>query len=280
MALRRFVSLRRYPAKLLSDNGTQLKAANEELQKVFKTWDWDELNAFGATKGMQWEFIPADAPWQNGISEALVKSVKKAMSIAIGENTLTFSELQTVCYEAANLVNERPIGRHPRMPEDGSYLCPNDLLLGRVPRRVPSGPFKQTSNPKHRYEFVQRIIDVFWRKWTRDFFPSLIVRQKWHTARRNVLVGDVVLIQDANQVRGNWKLGIVSRTDPGDDGKVRKVEVKYKNPKPGEAVEKYQGRGYVTVQRPVHRLIVLVPADNKSEETNPVNDARMLDSEQ
>ena len=85
-----------------------------------------------------------------------------------------------------------------------------------------------------------------------------------------------MLIQDTNRVRGNWKLG----TDPGDDGKVRKVEVQYKNPKPGEAVEKYQGRGYVTVQRPVHRLIVLVPADNKSEETNPVNDACMLDSEQ
>ena len=76
-----------------------------------------------------------------------------------------------------------------------------------------------------------------------------------------------MLIQDANQVRGNWKLGIVSRTD---DGKVRKVGVQYKNPKPGEVAEKYQGRGYVTVQRPVHRLIVLVPADNKSEETNPV----------
>lgn len=53
-----------------------------------------------------------------------MKSVKKAMSIAIGESTLGFSELQTVCYEAANLVNERP--------DDGSYLCPNDLLLGRA----------------------------------------------------------------------------------------------------------------------------------------------------
>ena len=209
MALWRFLSLRGYPAKLLSDNGTQLKAANEELQKVFKTWDLDKLNAFGATKGMQWEFIPADAPWQNSISEALVKSVKKAMSIAIGENTLTFSKLQTVCYEAANLVNERPIGKHPTMPEDGFYLCPNDLQLERASPRVRSGPFKQKSNPKHRYEFIQRITDAFWRKWTRDFFPSLIVRQKWHTARHNILVGDVVLILDANQVRGNWKLGIV-----------------------------------------------------------------------
>lgn len=63
MVLRRFVSLRGYPEKLLSDNGTQLKAANEELQKIFKAWEWDELIAFGTTKGMQWEFIPADAPW-------------------------------------------------------------------------------------------------------------------------------------------------------------------------------------------------------------------------
>ena len=73
MVLRRFVSLRGHPAKLFSDNGTHLRAANEELQKVFKAWDWDELNAFRATKGMQWRCIPADATWQNGISEALVK---------------------------------------------------------------------------------------------------------------------------------------------------------------------------------------------------------------
>lgn len=39
MVLRRFVSLRGYPAKLLPDNSTQLKAANEELQKIPKAFD-------------------------------------------------------------------------------------------------------------------------------------------------------------------------------------------------------------------------------------------------
>ena len=38
-------------------------------------------------------------------------------------------------------------------------------------------------------------------------------------------VGDVVLVQDSNQVRGNWKLGKVSKVYPGDDGRVRKVDV-------------------------------------------------------
>ena len=135
-----------------------------------------------------------------------MKSVKKAITVAVGESVMTLSELQTVCYEAANLVSERPISRHPTSPEDGTYLCPNDLLLGRSTSRVPSGPFRETRNPNHRFEFVQQIVNAFWRKWIRDFFPSLIVQQKWHTKKRNVRVGDVVLIQDSNLV---WTKGLM-----------------------------------------------------------------------
>jgi hypothetical protein len=91
------------------------------------------------------------------------KSIKKAVMVAIGDNILTFSELQTVCFEAANLLNERPIGRNPTSPDDGTYLCPNDLLLGRVTSRIPSGPFRETANPNHRHEFIQKIIDAFWK---------------------------------------------------------------------------------------------------------------------
>ena len=48
---------------------------------------------------MEWKFLLADAPWQSGTSEALVKSVKKVIMVAVGESVMTFSELQTVCYE-------------------------------------------------------------------------------------------------------------------------------------------------------------------------------------
>ena len=71
--------------------------------------------------------------------------------------------------------------------------------------------------------------------------------------------GDIVLIQDSNLGRGQWRLGIVSNTFPGCDGKVRKVEVQYKNPKQGEPVTKYQGRGYVTIERPVHQDVHFGP---------------------
>ena len=261
LVLRRFVSLRGYPAKLYSDNGPQLVAADKELKDITKNWNWDELLEFGVTEGLQWEFSPADAPWYNGTSEALIRSVKRGLNIAIGDNIMTFSELQTACFEVGNLINERPIGKHPTDTDDGVYLSPNDLLLGRSTSRVPSGPFRETTNPRHRFEFVQNIVKSFWRKWTRDYFPSLLIESKWHTAHRDVKVGDVVLIQDSNLVRGNWKLGKVITAKPSKDGRVRRVEIVYKNTKPGEHVKTYRGGGYVTVERPVQRIIVIVPVD-------------------
>ena len=52
--------------------------------------------------------------------------------------------------------------------------------------------------------------------------------------KRNLKKGDIVLIQDSNQIRGQWKLGKVSEVFPGEDSIVRKVHVTYKNPKQGE----------------------------------------------
>jgi hypothetical protein len=217
---------------------------------------------------LEWKFSPPDGPWQNGCSEALIKSVKRALTLAIGNNILTPLELQTACFKAANLVNERPMGKHPTDPNDGVYLCPNQLLLGRSSKKAPSGPFKEPTNLKHRHRLVQNVTDSFWRQWTRDFFPSLLVQQKWHTAHRNVQVSDVVIVQDPNQLRGKWKLATVSKVFPSEDGKVRRVEIQYKNEKIGEANNEYFGTKYTRIERPVQRLVVIIPADENDESFN------------
>ena len=81
MVLRRFVSIRGYPSKLYSDNGSQLVAASAELKKVINDLDKKQLLEFGVMEGFEWKFSSADAPWQNGVSEALIKSVKKAITL-------------------------------------------------------------------------------------------------------------------------------------------------------------------------------------------------------
>ena len=90
-----------------------------------------------------------------------------------------------------------------------------------------------------------------------DYFPSLLIQPNLHTARRNLREDDVVLIQDANQIRGQWKLGVLVKTFSGEDGRVRTVQVQSKNPKLGEAVNEYHGRGFVTVERAVNKQVVL-----------------------
>ena len=199
---------------------------------------------------------------KNGCAEALIKSTKKCLIHAIGSAVLSFAELQTVFYETANILNERPIGKYPQDPSDGSYLCPNGLLLGRATSRVPAGPFKECANNRQRFEFIQQVTDSFWKKMIRDFFPSLIVRQKWHVMKRNVMVGDVVMIQDRNAKRGEWKLGKVSSVFPDSTGIVRSCNIKYKEKTPGLAIPK----GFITVSRPVQRVVVIVPCDEYKED--------------
>ena len=261
IVMERFTDMRGFPTKVYSDPGSQLKKASEELQKIIKGLNREQIAEFGVNQGLEWKFSPADGPWQNGCSEALIKSVKRALSLAIGNNILTPLELQTACFKAANLVNERPMGKHPTDPNEGAYLCPNQLLLGRTSKKAPAGPYKEPTNNKQRHRLVQNVADSFWRQWTRDFFPSLIIQQKWHTEHRNVKIGDVVIVQDPNQLRGKWKLATVSQVFPSEDGKVRRVEIQYKNEKVGEASNQYSGTQYTRIERPVQRLVVIIPVD-------------------
>ena len=245
--LRRFFSIRGHPALMMSDNGSQMVGAERELREMIEGWDVDELKTFCAEKGIQWKFVTPAAPHQNGCAESLVKTCKKALKGAIGDQVLTPFELYSCLMEVGNLVNQRPIGHIPNDPDDGTYLCPNDMLLGRASSTVPQGPFKETRNPRHRVEFIQRIVDSFWKPWARDVFPTLIPRKRWHTERRNVRVGDVAVLSDDNKaIRGKWTICRVIEVYPGPDGRVRNVKVK-------TAESEYL--------RPVTKIAIICPAE-------------------
>ena len=247
--IRRFASIRGWPTKVFSDPGSQLVGASKELKAAVADIEWEVVREYGIKNEVEWSFSPGDAPWYNGAVESLVKTVKKALNASIGENILSFSELLTCMFEAGQLVNQRPIGLHPGNPEDGTYLSPNDLLLGRASTNTPQGPFKERASDKHRHDFLQQIVSRFWKRWTREVFPNLVIQKKWHTAERNLCEGDVVLVQDANALRGVWKMAKVTRTIVSADNRVRRVFITY-----------VSGNGTKQeVERAVQKLILLVP---------------------
>ena len=110
--VRRLMSHRGDVRMIISDPGSQLVGASQELSRWRKGWEMDKLIRFGATKGLEWQTIMPSSQHQNGAAEVmikLVKGVKKSILHALGESVLSLNELNTLMVEIANLVNERPI---------------------------------------------------------------------------------------------------------------------------------------------------------------------------
>ena len=208
---------------------------------------------------------------QNGAAEILikmVKGVKVSYMRALGDVKLTYNETHTMFLEIAQLCNERPIGMKPNLSTDPEFLSPNSLYLGRASDRIAAGPFQPDEifddDPKSlltRFHLVQSITNQFWRVWTRLYFPSLLVRQKWHTAKRNLRVGDVCMMRDSNLLRGEWRLVLVTSTFPDENGVVRNVEVKVHPRQDSSLVYKPTAPNYL--KRHVSNLVVLVPKEEK-----------------
>ena len=88
----------------------------------------------------------------------------------------------------------------------------------------------------------------------------MVVRQKWHVTRRNVKVEDIVPVQDSNSLKWVWKLAQVINANPGRDGMVRDVHLRYKLTKDGR---RYDGSDVKHMSGFVHRLVVLLPTEEQ-----------------
>ena len=73
---------------------------------------------------------------------------------------------------------------------------------------------------------VQYLANLFWSRWKREYLMTLQARQKWIKPKRNLSIGDIVLIKEENQPRGSWLMGKVTAVEADKEGFVRSVSVK------------------------------------------------------
>ena len=78
-----------------------------------------------------------------------------------------------------------------------------------------------------RFRAINHVSTLFWDRWSFLVAPSLVMRQKWHQASRNIQVGDLVMIADSGKIKSKYKLGIVVATTASGDGLVRSATVQY-----------------------------------------------------
>jgi len=224
MAINRFIGRRGQPLEFYSDNGRNLRGAERELREALSHLNTDDLYEKLSLRMMKWNFIPPGAPHMGGCWERLIRSVKTALRVSLKEVAPPEEVLQTLMIEAEAITNSRPLTHVSVDHEDHEALTPNHFLIGASSPSscmVPSGlvPLRK------QWRRAQTLADHFWRRWVREYLPTLTKRTKWFPQQRSININDLVIIADSNLPRGCWPRGKVVATYPGRDGIVRVVDV-------------------------------------------------------
>ena len=106
---------------------------------------------------------------------------------------------------------------------------------------------------------MESLAEQFWDQLIQLFVPTMVHQSKWKREQEDLKIGDVVLVLDGVHVafKGKYRLARVVEVYPGQDGKVRKVGIAFKNYLVGEKVHEYAGAPDTIVKRPVQRLVLL-----------------------
>ncbi|XP_045452957.1 uncharacterized protein LOC123662116 [Melitaea cinxia] len=208
-AFKRFVARRGRCAELYSDNGTNFVGAARQLLCLFneeKTNFKPELAEYLATNGTQWNFIPPRAPNFGGLWEAGIKSTKFHLKRVVGNSTLTYEEMATVLSQIEACLNSRPLSRVEDQTEV-VVLTPGHFLVGEPLIVVPDANYESSNMyTLRRWQFHQRMMQDFWRRWSQDYLHQFLQRHKWEYQNPEPSLGDVVLVKEDDLPPARWLL--------------------------------------------------------------------------
>jgi len=228
-AIRRLVCRRGSPKEMYSDNGTNFRGANNELKAAISELDPKTLESQLQPIGVKWMFNPPAAPHMGGAWERLVRSVKTSLHVILKEQAPKDETLLTLFAEVEAVVNSRPLTHVAIDPDDPVALTPSHFLMHSSSpyHSHPPGIFSDSDlHLRQQWRISQTLADHFWKRWIREYLPTLARRVKWASGESSVKVGDNAFLCDPNCARGTWPKGIIVATYPGKDGKVRVVDIK------------------------------------------------------
>ncbi|XP_058810982.1 uncharacterized protein LOC131675865 [Topomyia yanbarensis] len=175
---------------------------------------------------MQHWFNPPGSPHMGGAWERLVRSVKTALAAMESSRTSNEETLATLLVEAESVVNSRPLTYIPLETAQQEALTPNHFLL-MSSSGVTQTP-KTLTDPRQAcrndWNLCRTMVDQFWRRWVREYLPTIARRTKWFEETKPIEVGDSVIIVE-EKIRNGWIRGRVAKVVVGRDGRVHDAVV-------------------------------------------------------
>ena len=159
--------------------------------------------------------------------------------------------------EAERILNNRPLVPIRSDAKDPIALTPNDLLLLRtnINMTVPDNIAERYTKGWRQANYLARL---FWSRWKKEYLSTLQLRQKWLLKKRDLTIGDVVIVVNEQLSRERWPLGVVTQCDASIDGAVRSATVRTR-----------EG----TLTRDVWKLCLIEEARDQGQEKRDGNEA-------
>lgn len=261
--LRCFIALRGVVRHIKCDQGTNFIGAKNELNTALKEMDTERLTAFLAEHQCEFVLNAPHASHAGGVWERQIRTIRNVLNctLSLSSGRLDDASLRTFLYEAAAIVNSRPLTTdNLNDPNSLEPITPNHLITMKTsPALPPPGNFlKEDVYGRKRWRKVQYLAEQFWSRWRKEYLQNIMIRQKWHVPKRNIQVGDIVMDVEQTQPRSVWRLGRVSETVIDEDGLVRRAKIILADKnldKKGKRLNKV-----FEVERPVHKLVLLLEA--------------------
>ena len=221
LAIRRFAARRGMPSVFYSDNSKTFEGTNKKLQNIF------------GSCCPQWNFIPPKSPWWGGFWERQIKSIKNCLKKSLHFQKLTRSELETNLHEIEAIINSRPLTYISDDIRDKNPLTPSHFLLnktyGSKIENIIEDFDVSSQDLQLNYSIRKGCISLFWQTWSEEYLKSLpcVISKAFH--KRQIKVGDLVLIRNENKAKIFWPMGVITQTFLSEDGACRSVMLKTKN---------------------------------------------------
>ena len=233
----RFCSKNGVPEKIISDQGSNFRAFNNELKIIS-----GEItkNKFLADKGVSWVFCPIGDPHFNGYCERHLGILKSIMKKSVKNRLLTLDQLMTVSSYAQAIFNERPLCVLDNNDCNIVPLTPNTLVYGRNLRQFVHGSGSSDEGDPD-YQITKKSCTIMHKKlrstlaavhktWISEYLAFLARkdsnRQKNSPFTKSIIkpsINDWVLIKDNSR---DFRIGKIIELIKSDDGEIRKAILK------------------------------------------------------
>ena len=217
-----------YPKMLLPDEGSQLVKSCEEMRFNFH----DIKNQLHRDVKVEFDVCPVGGHNMHGKVERKIKEIKLSIENSYKNERLSIIQWETVSAQISNSINDMPLalGNIVSDYEEMDLLTPNRLKLGRNNNRSPEGVLYTSNDTIKFLDINKKIFNSWFETWLLTHLPKLMHQPKWFDISYNIQEGDIVLfLKQVSSLDSKYQYGMVKHVEKGKDGKVRKVNVKYRN---------------------------------------------------